>query len=84
MPAITDGPETLLQGDDARGPYRNSTLGVDAGGWSFATGIGGGRIEDCAYDCCCGACATFDGFDWLGRAFQAERMARDRSRSSRT
>jgi len=47
MPAYTDGPETLLQGDGASGPYRNSTLGADSRVWGAATGTGGGRIDDC-------------------------------------
>lgn len=50
MPAMVSGPDTLLQGDDASGPYCISNGGRD-GGWtesSTETGGFGGGAEVCA------------------------------------
>jgi hypothetical protein len=53
IPATTNGPPTLLQGDGARGPYRYSVWG---GGCDGLVAGGGGRVvvDGCWVCCVCG------------------------------
>ena len=73
MPETTAGPDTLLHGDVARGPYLNSMRGS----WAVDDDAVDGRAGRAC--CCPGGPGGPDGCPW--RAFHDARIALERSSS---